>query len=1504
VSPPGGPSTHYGILYQILSELRHAFGVQFTGKSGNPDAVTLVIEPLGGGGDLLETSDRSIDVYQYKARADEGPWSLNEVTDTVFPDLLRAAVSDDPAIQSTYWFVTEGREGRLGELWRLKAELAGRPIPEAPLDALDDAPRPFFPSEVLTPRALFQRIAERAFGSAPVTDDEMDRRMRRIWRLIANFEIRTEPFADAREEVHRILRGFVDANEDVPHVADELYGYLLQLGARGHERITATRLLQRAGLPVTSLSVLATIPDAHVRLGRVLKQLGYSATTLIRREVLWPNTAFIVAVSGESGQGKTTLLAQLATETAGPAVFVTGQKTAEGVLQAAADEVWKRILLHDRSIDFESLVHRAHELRIAVDPWLTVFVDATATEDDLRELLRLPWEEWRVRLAVSVTKRTAEAIAKRRAWNERIGIIPVSDFTPRQVRAYLGLRGLEANTVRGDVLDTLRRPIVADVYAGLRTSANWQPENEYTLYDEFWRQIDTAPGRGQHNDTARLLLLTDTFLDNATYPWSPTDVASRLDDAAWSGLEKAGWLARSPEGDVLFRHERFLNWAVAKAMVERVRTKKWPVDRFIEAIADAYQSTREPGKQKLGYVAMDVLWLGPIAGVSPATMVALLQQLEEIDHQVYQSVVTLGVGIIPTIVARLRQIPEPHAWKAYRAVEAIEAIDAHRPIPQAMIQDMLSDPSPWLQDLALRLLRRHPDATLLDRIWELRRSRTFSDDDAVDEHRYLELITDALTESARDRPSWIEPVITNTSDARDLATLLTLVAALGNETGGALWQRVKAHCLAVDSDEHLIAVTRCIERYRDIAEIPRLEGWLITGTNWLPGAVLEALAYLAPSRAVEILATEPLDRVDWNLSHILRPLVLQQPEATRKALCVSIANERMHRRRLEFSLGGAYQLDTDMIDAVLEKLLAVIAKDPDGELPYRDADAFAAETYFAILDTVASMEGLAHLHSLADSESGQALQRYAIGRIRSSTGLPDFFLDHAHSVLLKIGGQPLGAFLTARLYHLTEWPRSAIRSVVAAPTTEALARVHELLAGARRNRAATKDEQFWLRQACIEVIAAVNGREAALTALEDSDGAVTETIADILANAPPVADDVFEKIAGKLATKEDRRRTLALLALTGRPEGVARIIDTIADDGGTSELLETAAFALAELVTKETPVEEVLRLGFTTFDELTLRALMAVGSPTAIDHVVAHLRTRSPDVRSYSIYLAAYLVNTSGRAELAPIVWRAVRTSPRMLLDEQLFRVVGHLADDEVEDLLVTRAFGADDTVASEDAIRGLAIRQPAIAFVATHRAVTCHTNAKRAPFVDLLFELDPARALETMRDHIPSERNVLVRQHIGRGFRQYEDGAARAAITPLLDSPNPRERAAGCELAGWIDGFECDRLIGIAISDADPMVRSFAAGAAFFQRDRNRLREMLDALKMATGSQAWNLGQLLIATGNPLVILSNRDSLWIGAALDNKPRVLTAYLNQRASERRKKHIEDTDKDMRDSFYR
>jgi hypothetical protein len=1502
VSPPGGPSTHYGILYQVLSELRHAFAVQFSGTSGDPDAVTLIVEPAGGGGDLLETSDRCIAAYQYKARADEGPWSLNEIVDSVFPDLLQA-VPDDPAIQSTYRFVTEGRKGRLGELWRLKTELAGRPLPDAPLDVLDDTPRPFFPSEAVSPRGFFERIAARAYKSAPSTEDETNRRMRRIWRLIANFEIRTQSFADAKEEVHRILRGFVDASEDVRHVADELYGYLLQLGTKGNEPITAKRLLQRAGLPATSLSVLATAPEVRERLRSVLMQLGYSAATLIRREARWPNTTFTIAVSGESGQGKTTMLAQIATETAGPAVFVTGQKTAKDVLQAAADEVWKRILLHDRDIDFESLVRRAHGLRIAMDPWLTVFVDATATEDVLAELLRFPWEEWRVRLAVSVTRRTADAIPDRRAWKERVGIIAVSDFTPRQVRAYLALRGVEANTVRGDVLDTLRRPILADVYAGLRTSANWQPENEYTLYDEFWRQIDIAPGRGQHNDAARLLMLTDAFLDDATYPWPAGDVASQLDDGAWSSLEKVGWLARSPKGDVLFRHERFLNWAVAKAMVERVRTDKWTAERFLETVANTYRP-REPGKPHLGYVAMDVLWLGVRAGVSQATMVALLQQLEEIDHHVYQSVVTIGEAIIPTIMARLRLIEEPHAWEGSRAVEAIKTIDAHRPIPRAMIQEMLRDPSRWLQDLALRLLRHHPDATFLDRIWELRRSRTFNEDDAVDEQRYIERITDALTESARDRPSWIEAVITNTTDARDLATLLTVVAALGDEAENALWQRVKPHCLAVDGDEHHIAAARCIERYRDTSELPRLTHWLVVGTNWLPGVALEALAYLAPSQAIEVLATESLDRVDWNLSHILRPLVLVDPIATQKALCGATANERIHRRKLQFSLGGAYQLDIGTIDAVVEKLLAVIAKDPDGELPYRHADAFAAETYVAILDTVASMEGLAHLRALADSDSGQALQRYAIGRIRSSTCRPDFFLDHAHSVLLKIGGKPLAAFLTARLYHLDDWPRSAIRSVVAAPTPEALARIHELLAGVHRDRTAAKDTQFWLRQTCIEVIAALSGREATLTAIEDSDGNVTETIANLLENAAPVADDVFEKITDKLATIEDTQRTLAMLALTGRPEGVSRIVDTMVKSGGSSELERTAAFALGELVTEDTTVEEVLRLGFTTLDELTLRALMAIGSPTAIDHVVAHLRTTSPDVRSYSIYLAAHLVTYRGKAELAPIIWEAVRESPRILLDEELFHAIGHLADDDVEDLLVTRAFGADDTAPSEDAIRGLAIRQPAIAFDAAHRAVTRHTNKNRAPFVDLLFELDPARALETMREHIAAERNVLVREHIGRGFRHCGNGSSRAAITPLLDSTNPRVRAAGCELAGWIDDFAPDRLVDIATTDADPMVRAFASGAAFFQRDRNRLRELFDALTTATGSEAWNLGQLLIATGNPLVVLSDKDSLWIGDALDGKPKALRAYLNEKASERRKKYIEDTDKDMRDSFYR
>src|SRR5437588_654080 len=106
----GGSATIYGILYQALGASHWASTLSLKSELVLQDfaSAQLIIEPRGGGGDVVVHDDGYRVVEQWKAKSDEGTWSVNTLIKEVFPDLYRAvdyARMTDPV---QYRFVSEG----------------------------------------------------------------------------------------------------------------------------------------------------------------------------------------------------------------------------------------------------------------------------------------------------------------------------------------------------------------------------------------------------------------------------------------------------------------------------------------------------------------------------------------------------------------------------------------------------------------------------------------------------------------------------------------------------------------------------------------------------------------------------------------------------------------------------------------------------------------------------------------------------------------------------------------------------------------------------------------------------------------------------------------------------------------------------------------------------------------------------------------------------------------------------------------------------------------------------------------------------------------------------------------------------------------------------------------------------------------------------------------------------------------------------------------------------
>lgn len=140
----GGPATINGILYQILWSLLRASRARVDGlvadESGEPCEVTLTLEPIGGGGNLVVGEGDRQTVEQLKARPDGGKWSLKEIVEGVIPDLYLAC--EESTAETSFRFVTEGRMGRWNRVYAFFQDLQSRECPEGdflPLPARGDS---------------------------------------------------------------------------------------------------------------------------------------------------------------------------------------------------------------------------------------------------------------------------------------------------------------------------------------------------------------------------------------------------------------------------------------------------------------------------------------------------------------------------------------------------------------------------------------------------------------------------------------------------------------------------------------------------------------------------------------------------------------------------------------------------------------------------------------------------------------------------------------------------------------------------------------------------------------------------------------------------------------------------------------------------------------------------------------------------------------------------------------------------------------------------------------------------------------------------------------------------------------------------------------------------------------------------------------------------------------------------------------------------------------------
>ncbi len=516
------------------------------------------------------------------------------------------------------------------------------------------------------------------------------------------------------------------------------------------------------------------------------------------------------------------------------------------------------------------------------ESWYVVLMDNVQDVQEAVRLAQEPVEDWGVRLAITGPPDVVAVFTK--TAGERARCIDVPQFSSSERDKYLESRlGEPWVAVPSDILDTLRRPLLAHIYCDeVADPDGWQPQNEYALYGRMWQRLEVGRHGPSPYDASRFAQLARTVFDEVSYPWP----AAKLDQLGIPAdmlqrLTRAGWLRPTSHNRFEVPHDRLLNYAVAQALLGAFQLHTLDIAALSTQLRELLTTFKTYSGRRLGYVPMDLfallLSLGDHGSTACTTILATLDDLSEGHREgLYTKLLpTLDASILPVLFTRLIATSAEHDGLYQRPIlTAMATFDT--PEVRRYALQLLQDEAPGHQRAALWLLARRPEATALDRLWQV---HCAMQDDPTrygvkqgwDWLLYKETFA-ALRACVQEDTAWLERMIhTAPREQAHISDLASLVANLRD--GAPVWGRCKVDLIAKVPDEKLRAIVTNIGRYRDHQEEDRLITLIGRQDDMVGPAALRALCRLNPDRAVTHIVALPEREMSmsrlWYLPYLL-----------------------------------------------------------------------------------------------------------------------------------------------------------------------------------------------------------------------------------------------------------------------------------------------------------------------------------------------------------------------------------------------------------------------------------------------------------------------------------------------------------------------------------------------------------------------------------------------------------------------------------------------------------
>lgn len=1259
------------------------------------------------------------------------------------------------------------------------------------------------------------------------------------------------------------------------------------------------------GLPAPSAR-FEVLSDTMAKLAsETTSRWKYSSEKDVRKSIEWPAKNSVLVIAGRSGDGKTWGLAQLISnfgERQEVAVLVRAAATTEATLARVARLVWQDGLGEPSEIHFNALSMRYKEIKPdAKMPWLTVAIDDVRDVDFLKDLIDQPWERWGIRLVI-----TAPSSAVRELKSDiptSVAIHEVTQFSVDEIDALLQQHGQKWANLPRDLQQLLRMPILAGLYTALaHDSFQHAPHSEYEIFDRFWQRMVDRTSQG---DAGIVMALASRVIDEKSYPLKRTqwgDIA--LTEDSFSRLDSVGWLQWDETGSTSLAHDRLLNWAAAREVVHRYRTKDWTLEQLIAFLQKCAQPQWSKNSKRLDYLPMDALWMLLAECADLAEIVTLLESFEQEQtygsyaSELYQHLLpTLGFRVVPLLLARLEKLSSRNQsdYQASLIADAMTAVARHESVDLAReIGNLIRSPLDINQNVGIALLSITPVLGLLDRQWELHLERCERLDNSESRWKYSDYETShaALRAGVKQNPEWLRKRILNlNSGAVGVSELGYLLNSLDHPLAFEVWSDTKGMLFAHMPKDRQRSLIYCIGRFNDTSEVEFLVNCLSQQVDSMSGAALASIVKLDPDLALRHLGNDVGGNFVMYRGWWLPDLMHARPTETRNRL-LEIARQSKEGRTFIQQLfqGRANELDKPLLVFLLDSLKERLRRN----LPATCAgDAIWITFPLCLFNEISRPELLAFMVDKSKGELENMLVQLACSRIGRNGRSHDHALEEARTFLILLSSCGITELVNAELQSSDYWGRyGGLKWAMIRPDATTL-----ILLGAIARSAVTCDadgkpqsEPMQENYSAMRVLASSQADDLLVDAIWASGSPYFSVdLADMRGVIEPMS-----KVSTKRATHTmanfhnagDDEFCCALITswVSADPDFVAPIKAILTKISPSSLAAVYACVALQQLGDKSDEFAQFANQLLNS-NERRFAGINALSSlrETGLPFLRAYIETVPVKAwEDLQIQVVRHLALHGQTHEFAIEKARQYCIAVHGSLNPP-YDIAAAAVDIQLRELVMDKAFEVPSVSPSRTycAIKGLAKfdSKRAIEAVILHLKKSARYEREHCAF---LTNIDPENATTLLFDlAVGVERGSLV-SAVGRALRRLESTDVDKVLEDAFKSANRRRRSVAAELAGWLSADRLAfQLTSLYATETENEVRTAIFAAHTRRRNEVAVVELFAAFKVCQVDKRWALLLSMLQLGDPILLNDPDDQLWIGTVLNSVPYKYWHFVKQ-----------------------